>query len=773
MKRFSGLWPLAVLALMLAMVFGPAIAQGVLLAPNDGLAQYFPERVVIAESLRRGELPFWNPYIFGGMPLLAAMQGGVLYPGNLAFLLLPPVAAMNATVLLAYVVAGAGAYAFGRTLAMLRPAALLTGVSYMLGGFFMGHLEHVVMIQAAGLLPWLLWAIEKARATGRASYAQVGALILAFMLLAGHPQTAAFSLAVAAAYGAWRLAGPEAGRRPFAVSLALMAVLGVGLALMQLLPTWELSRLSDRQALAYPALIELSLPPRQLLTLLFPFLFGGVPSTLFPTSYWGAGAWPNELMGYMGLGTTMLAAAAVIGRWRDGAVRFFVVLGLAGVLLALGGFTPLYQLWAKVPVLNSMRVPGRHFLEVHLALSVLGGLGMARLLAADASGRARLALAAWAALAVPMLGVAGGVAVVGDALAARWQAFAPVDLAHALAWSQPGLWLPIAGLAALGLAICLRRRPALWAAAMIGLVACDLGLFARHAGWREHSPVVAAVPAAPGFADHRTASLAASAYPYRDLAAVQALRYPVTGALWGVMSVGGYDPLMPARFARLMGEVAHGGHLTLPAIFAPEHHGLDLLGARQLVLEAPLREAWKKHLPARRFRPLASEGTVDLYENTRALPLAWRPAIAEVLPPEEVDALVTRSADFDPRTTVLLEAPMAIARVAPGLASVDRRSLNRLEVATSGNGPGVVVVSESYDPGWRAFLRGVELPVHRANGLLLGVEVPAGAHQLELRYEPRLWRAGLTGSLLALLGLIAWWWRPLRRGMSSKEGRPA
>ena len=96
------------------------MAQGILLAPADGIAIYFPFRVIGFESIRHGEWPFWNPFDFRGTPLFAALQGGFLFPGNWTFLALSPVAAMNASVVLAYATAGLGALLFARACGLGR-----------------------------------------------------------------------------------------------------------------------------------------------------------------------------------------------------------------------------------------------------------------------------------------------------------------------------------------------------------------------------------------------------------------------------------------------------------------------------------------------------------------------------------------------------------------------------------------------------------------------------------------------------------------------------
>ena len=75
----------------------------------------------------------------------------------------------------------------------------------------------------------------------------------------------------------------------------------------------------------YGELIDHALPARELLTLLFPFLYGGVPNELVHVPAWGKGPWRNELMGYVGLGTLMLARwkerGSVVADTRDAAGR--------------------------------------------------------------------------------------------------------------------------------------------------------------------------------------------------------------------------------------------------------------------------------------------------------------------------------------------------------------------------------------------------------------------------------------------------------------------
>jgi uncharacterized membrane protein YfhO len=65
------------------------------------------------------------------------------------------------------------------------------------------------------------------------------------------------------------------------------------------------------------------------------------------------------------------------------------------------------------------------------------------------------------------------------------------------------------------------------------------------------------------------------------------------------------------------------------------------------------------------------------------------------------------------------------------------------------------VIRASFARGWRAALDGRPVEVRRANGKHMAVMVPAGRHQVEIRYEPPGRRAGLAVTAAAVLAALA------------------
>jgi len=112
---------------------------------------------------------------------------------------------------------------------------------------------------------------------------------------------------------------------------------------------------------------------------------------------------------------------------------------------------------------------------------------------------------------------------------------------------------------------------------------------------------------------------------------------------------------------------------------------------------------------------------------------------------------------FDPRTAAVTERHVAGVgdSGSGGEASIVEYDPERVRIRARSNGPGMLVLSDTYYPGWKATVDGHDVPVERVDYLLRGVPLAAGEHTVEFRYQPLSWRIGWIISLLALIGLAA------------------
>jgi uncharacterized membrane protein YfhO len=67
--------------------------------------------------------------------------------------------------------------------------------------------------------------------------------------------------------------------------------------------------------------------------------------------------------------------------------------------------------------------------------------------------------------------------------------------------------------------------------------------------------------------------------------------------------------------------------------------------------------------------------------------------------------------------------------------------------------PAMIVVSDTYFPGWRAYIDGASARIYSVNGAMRGILAPAGVHSVTMRYRPMSVYAGAALTFLGILGV--------------------
>ncbi|HVW32624.1 MAG TPA: hypothetical protein VHL53_08810, partial [Acidimicrobiia bacterium] len=538
---------ISVLVAVPGLVFADFLARGRAILPGDGFIYYLPLHLLAAKAWRAGHLPVWNAFAFAGSPLLAVGQAGAFYPPNVLFALLPMIAANNLVVVANFVVAGIGAFLLARRLTGDDDAALVGGLAFSLSGFMFGHVAHQGIDATVSWLPWTIYAFELLRERVTPRRIGLGGGVVALSVLAGHSQMFVFGILVVGLYAGFLMAFDwRAQRTRPLLPVVLMVVVGMGLAAVQLLPTLSILPVTARgSSLSFAAATSFSFPASHLPLLAFPYLFGNAaPSGPFSALY--RGAWSlTELNGYPGLAALTLAAAGLAAARRDRRVLALAATGVTGLLMAMGGSTPLGRFVYAVPVFGRFRSWGRYTLALDLGVSMLAAYGVVVLRSAAGPVR-RAALRRAAAVPFAAAVLAGVVYTAGP-----WRGL----VAHG--WS--GLLAVLFPLAAagggVGCCVLLARRTRAATAVTVAVVALDAVVcFGAFFEWRGASPPTATVEAAfsskapPIFGPVTDAPGGVDRYLFAggDLAAIPE-QSPITDVK-GVSSVNGSEPLSPRDY---------------------------------------------------------------------------------------------------------------------------------------------------------------------------------------------------------------------------------
>lgn len=594
-----------VVALAPLAYFYPATFGSLVISPDDGVIFNIPLRAAAARVMLSGSLPLWNPYIFCGMPLHGAAQGGLLFPPNWFYPAFSVPVATNLMMLASYSLAALGAYLYARRSGASLMGAVVTSLVWQWSAFLVCQIGHTNVVQTGAMLPWVLWAVDGYGACGRRSRGVLLAALVALQCFAGHQQTFAYSLLLAAAY-AFVMARSSIETRANYFRSLLMLGAGVLLSAAQILPTFELLRNSLRAAATYDYFTSFSMPRRFVMTLFAPFLSGGGSGELFRAAYVGPSFF-GEYAAYVGSATLVLAALAVLLR-RDARTKFWAVVAVVCLLLALGRYVPLglYKLIYFVPVLNLFRVPARHLMEVEFALAALAGRGLTVI--ASMRGEARVARRA---------AIVGACVFILTCVVVTWGR--PDDFklgrqaAEVSVMRAPELFLPVVFAALGAFAVWTFARGTRRGASVMLLfvLALDLVVWGQSSGWRASSPTfdfeLWGEPETVRYLRERETQ--ASGVPFRILTEDQPFdpdrpvaTLPV-GARWlpalqpdvymmyGIENAAGYDGFGLARYSRLAGDMKVWGELTdAERTLRGESRELDLLNVRYL-LTRPLAGA--------------------------------------------------------------------------------------------------------------------------------------------------------------------------------------
>jgi len=718
----------------------------------DSMAQYYPWRAFAHEAVRHGIIPLWNPHQFCGTPFVANSQSAVFYPLNVLFYVFDPAHAFAISALIHLFLGGLFIYMFLRAIGVRRVGSTFGGMTFAFCGFFAAWIHLPTVMNTAVWLPLALFFIARYFATYHAGNVLGLGFAIGTAALAGHPQILMYVAGMAGLYFIFRAATADggAGRRVIRGVVIGMAAVGLALswAAVQLLPTAELLPLSHRATVAsaggYAAYLRFAMPWQQLITLLLPEFMG---NPVYGT-YWGRGSFA-EYAGYAGILPLALAVLGVIWR-REKETVFFAAMALLALLLALG--TPLNLfLFYLVPGFSSTGGPARMLFIFALAVAILAGRGADAASAALADPeQARRFARHLVTMGIVILAVAALFCIV---LAAIY----PVPFLALL--SAPAINIVITVLVLL-LGVGLywvaahTRRTALQQTAVVALfalAAVDLFSFGMRCYLTAPRSDVYPATKLTVLLRQQTASLGAHEgriMPlYRSWGLAEfpnAVLPPNAATVYRLRDVEGYDSLYLARYRSVIAAVegrdpspTANGNMLLGS--PPDPALLPVLGVRYVLSEAPL------DIPG---LTLERAGEVNVYRVQNFVPRVY--AADEALVARDLQGSLASLGQAVGHRVVLETAhPVRTVKRRPGLgayASLEGEGINSLWLKA---GPGYVVVSDAYYPGWRARVDGKATATMIANGAFRAVWTGEGRHNVVMRFEPGSFRLGLFATLIA------------------------
>ncbi len=753
--RFAFGWAAIVYAVATLSLGYPALVGKFLVNPDsDQYIAGYAFREFGATMLRTtGHFPLWNPYLFGGMPYVAAMHGDIFYPTFLLRMIMPTDVAMTWGFVIHIFLSGLFTYGFLRVLGYSFCGALAGGIAYMMSGQIASSVSpgHDGKLFVSALFPLALWMLYLGFRQAKSWSWGVFALIIGLCVLSPHPQLLQYTLLTCGAYSLFlalttldgiKLQRAVALRR---LGVALLAVIiGLAIGAVQYLPVREYMSWSPRAGgIDYSAATSYAWPPDELLNAYLP-QFSGMLDNYSGSNY------IHLHSDYAGVVVLILAGAAFLGLRSDPRRKHIIFWSAAlviSLLWSLGGATPFYRIpYAIVPGTKYFRAPATIFFVGTLALALLACAGTERFLQRRVS---RKYLVGWAigGLVIALLASVGVLSSIAESFAHERL------LDKVQANKIPlvlGAWRSLAVvLLVLGLWFAMTRgkvSTTLAAGALVFLMAFDLWTI-EHVYWMFSDPAKVIYAN-----DAITATLKAEPQPVRVLPfqirqAQQRDPFLTGDALMThrIRNVWGYHGNQLGRYNELTAFNTGDNRVFSPNVLRLTNTqylltnigDLPFVGGTTMV-KGPVRNA--------------SGDTTYLFRLNSENPYAWVTPVAVKAPDDQVLGTilnprfdVTRAALFDTSANVTvaqgvqsLPAPLAIKTTVrhyePGKVQIDLNA-----PAPQGSS---LVVSENYYPGWIAAVDGKPARIGRADYTMIGVELPVGARTIELSFTSPTYQKG-------------------------------
>ena len=737
---------------------------GLVLIKRDAFWFYLPLKQYLIERLSAGELPQWFPYEAFGRPFIGATHTGAFHPFTALYFLLSVPDAYRTATLISCLLAALGAFLLGRMLKFSRAGSLVAGVAFTLSGYVVSLTDNIVYLYSICVLPFFCAALEKVLREGR-TWEAAPAVIWATVFLNGDIQTGYYYGFIALLWVGGRAPEPY---RETVLKLALAAGLAALLAGIQLGPSVAVFVDSNR---AQPLLFQeqalrWSTHPLRLLTLIASPIAADADPYEVGRFFWGNpqfGVWAESL--YLGVPVTGLA---FLGAWQRRDLRVIALLGVIALVLSLGRYGGLYQVFSQlVPLWSVFRYPEKLMGVVAFAASMLAGAGL------DALRAGQRPPAPW--LAVAALCAAAGFCLKSEALSelATASFSAPSILARTVTGSAALAFLYSAFMAlGTGLVVagarCAGIREGILSVSLVVLVTFDL--VRANLGTYHTAPNADAI-FIPPFAE-----------------ALKVREGTLVPGRFRLLTINEGTVVLPARIQRKLGyegawslqrrhalDLAHNSLFHLESIYAylPGYSATLAVTLRQKVGMELAARFNVRYFIGRQYwlqdSRLSQTLVAALDDYDLALlsnPIPPKPRVYLSRRPERaaapVDpAVLLARADFLNGDVDVIETTDATlpGPALSGSAVIEHYAPEEVRVRTETSQPAVLILLDAFDQGWTATLEnGAALPILRANALVRAVVVPAGGHTLTFRYETPLLRAGAAASLggmLICLGMIA------------------
>lgn len=283
----------------------------------DTVQQMYPWKIFAIEQMKNGVFPLWNPYNFSGHPLFANGQAGVLNPVNLLFFIFEKNLAWSFYIYLQPVLLSIFTYIYLRKIGISSTNSIIGSVAFSYSLFMSVFLEYGNIGYSFLLLPLILFLVENIVNNYKSKLNLLLPFAISATFFSGHFQIAFGVYVFSLIYSLFKAV--SANSKKSLPILIIHFILGIGISMIQILPTYELSinsarAMHDLNFYKENLLIQLN----QLALYLFPDFYGN-PVT---RNYLLNDAYPGNAL-YVGIIPLVFAIYSLFVMKKNAYIKYF------------------------------------------------------------------------------------------------------------------------------------------------------------------------------------------------------------------------------------------------------------------------------------------------------------------------------------------------------------------------------------------------------------------------------------------------------------------
>ncbi|HND76867.1 MAG TPA: YfhO family protein [bacterium] len=744
---------------------------------------------------QEGDLPLWNPFMFAGMPSFASGMYGnpdatplIKYqkyfnPSYYVSLVVNLFFGNRDNVweVATFFLAGVFMFLLARSLGFGHLIALTAAVSYMFCNFFVASMAagHGGKVRTIAYIPLVVWSVFNFFQNRSVwTWAIMGLVLGLFFQEAAHTQIIYYAFLMLGIYCVVYLVDEFRNnlsgviRNGLGFTAALITGLGFGalgqialyvysdVTMRSMGPAFaETTEMAGAGGMTFDYITMWSFHPLESVTFFIPGFFG-----LESPYYWGWMTFTSSAF-YIGLLPMVAAVFGILYR-RNTITKTMVFTALLALLIAFGKFfEPFFKLMLSIlPFFEKFRVPSMILTLFIFAVTVLSCYGLDYIFNPTEEERKRRG-----GLEKVLLYVMGGIAVLG-----------------VVSLLMPDFWSGMAGFLADGDAqrynanqIAQLKKLRLDALnsgvirfAVLGVII--FGALYLYMKEKIGAGLALMIMLMVNITDTislnmktlRPVSRAATQQEFQETETIRFLHSDTTrfrifsllehaqsgSPVWnyfGIESLSGYSP---AKMRIYQDVIEFSMYKGPDPQFPINMNVVNMLNAKYVLANGRLPEGMGFLM-----RKIDEAGKTLIYENKNVLPRAYFVSSVETIGERQQALLRLNSVDFDVHRSAFTDKAIKtpITPFDSAKAEITQWMTDKISISAFVDKPGFMVLSETYYPhGWKAYVDGQETEIYKTNYILRGIQVPAGQHTIEFRFEPAEYTAGIWASTISFFGVI-------------------